>query len=126
MGGKSSLGPAIEELLASAAPGDAVADDRIGTQIGEALVGSLLDMRTTLAQLEGQDPGPASSVRKLIGVRQRQDTAELTMDLAGEAGWVEGPLTREYLNLRCLTIAGGTEQILLTVAAERLLGLPRN
>ncbi|MFD6858056.1 acyl-CoA dehydrogenase [Rhodococcus sp. NPDC060090] len=126
MGGKSSLGPAIEELLTLAAPGDAVADDRIGTQIGEALVGSLLDLRTTLAQLEGQDPGPASSVRKLIGVRQRQDTAELAMDLAGEAGWVEGPLTREFLNLRCLTIAGGTEQILLTVAAERLLGLPRS
>jgi hypothetical protein len=26
---------------------------------------------------------------------------------------------------RCLTIAGGTEQILLTLAGERLLGLPR-
>jgi alkylation response protein AidB-like acyl-CoA dehydrogenase len=28
-------------------------------------------------------------------------------------------------NTRCLTIAGGTEQILLTMAGERLLGLPR-
>ncbi|WP_241386668.1 acyl-CoA dehydrogenase [Rhodococcus sp. CH91] len=125
MGGKSSLGPRIEELLALSEPGDPVAEDRIAVQIGEATVGSLLDLRATLAQLEGQDPGAASSVRKLIGVRQRQDTAELAMDLAGEAGWVEGPLTREFLNTRCLTIAGGTEQILLTVAAERLLGLPR-
>ena len=125
MGGKSSLGPRIEELLELSTPGDPVAEDRIATQIGEATVGSLLDLRATLAQLEGQDPGAASSVRKLIGVRQRQDTAELAMDLAGEAGWVEGPLTREFLNTRCLTIAGGTEQILLTVAAERLLGLPR-
>ncbi|MGU3585291.1 acyl-CoA dehydrogenase [Rhodococcus sp. C26F] len=126
MGGKSSLGPRIEELLELSTPGDPVAEDRIATQIGEATVGSLLDLRATLAQLEGQDPGAASSVRKLIGVRQRQDTAELAMDLAGEAGWVEGPLTREFLNTRCLTIAGGTEQILLTVAAERLLGLPRD
>lgn len=126
MGGKSSLGPRIEELLALSEPGDPVAEDRIGAQIGEATVGSLLDLRATLAQLEGQDPGAVSSVRKLIGVRQRQDTAELAMDLAGEAGWVEGPLTREFLNTRCLTIAGGTEQILLTVAAERLLGLPRD
>ncbi|WP_229566924.1 acyl-CoA dehydrogenase [Rhodococcus sp. RDE2] len=125
MGGKSSLGPRIEELLELSTPGDPVAEDRIATQIGEATVGSLLDLRATLAQLEGQDPGAASSVRKLIGVRQRQDTAELAMDLAGEAGWVEGSLTREFLNTRCLTIAGGTEQILLTVAAERLLGLPR-
>lgn len=126
MGGKSSLGPRIEELLELSTPGDPVAEDRIATQIGEATVGSLLDLRATLAQLEGQDPGAASSVRKLIGVRQRQDTAELAMDLAGEAGWVEGPLTREFLNTRCLTIAGGTEQILLTMAAERLLGLPRD
>ncbi|MBF0663662.1 acyl-CoA dehydrogenase [Rhodococcus sp. (in: high G+C Gram-positive bacteria)] len=125
MGGKSSFGAAIEELLELSTPGDAVADDRIAVQIGEATAGSLLDLRTTLAQLGGQDPGAASSVRKLVGVRQRQDTAELAMDLAGEAGWVEGPLTREFLNTRCLTIAGGTEQILLTVAAERLLGLPR-
>ncbi|MBM7458377.1 acyl-CoA dehydrogenase [Rhodococcus coprophilus] len=126
MGGKSSFGAAIEELLELSAPGDAVANDRIAVQIGEATAGSLLDLRTTLAQLGGHDPGAASSVRKLVGVRQRQDTAELAMDLAGEAGWVEGPLTREFLNTRCLTIAGGTEQILLTVAAERLLGLPRD
>ena len=31
----------------------------------------------------------------------------------------------DFLNTRCLTIAGGTEQILLTMAGERLLGLPR-
>jgi alkylation response protein AidB-like acyl-CoA dehydrogenase len=125
MGSKSSLGKAIEDLIELASPGDPIAEDRIATQIGEAMVGSLLDLRTTLAQIGGQDPGPASSVRKLIGVRQRQDTSELAMDLAGEAGWVEGPLTREFLNTRCLTIAGGTEQILLSLAAERLLGLPR-
>ena len=28
----------------------------------------------------------------------------------------------DFLNTRCLTIAGGTEQILLTLAGERLLG----
>lgn len=125
MGSKSSLGKAIEDLIELSSPGDPVAEDRIAVQIGEAMAGSLLDLRTTLAQLGGQDPGPASSVRKLIGVRQRQDTSELAMDLAGEAGWVEGPLSREFLNTRCLTIAGGTEQILLSLAAERLLGLPR-
>ncbi len=30
---------------------------------------------------------------------------------------------RYFLNTRCLSIAGGTEQILLTLAGERLLGL---
>jgi alkylation response protein AidB-like acyl-CoA dehydrogenase len=32
---------------------------------------------------------------------------------------------RYFLNTRCLSIAGGTEQILLNLAGERLLGLPR-
>jgi 3-oxochol-4-en-24-oyl-CoA dehydrogenase len=48
------------------------------------------------------------------------------MDLADGAGAVEeGKIVHDFLNTRCLTIAGGTEQILLTLAAERLLGLPR-
>jgi len=32
---------------------------------------------------------------------------------------------RTFLNDRCLSIAGGTTQVLLNVAAERILGLPR-
>jgi alkylation response protein AidB-like acyl-CoA dehydrogenase len=47
------------------------------------------------------------------------------MDLSEGAGVVEDKIVHDFLNTRCLTIAGGTEQILLTVAAERLLGLPR-
>ncbi|WP_137723190.1 acyl-CoA dehydrogenase [Prescottella subtropica] len=125
MSGGSSLGKAVEELLELAGDPDPVTADRLGALIAEALVGSIIDLRTTLRQLDGQDPGPASSVRKLVGVRNRQDVAEFAVDLAGEAGWVEGPLTREFLNTRCLSIAGGTTQILLTVAAEHLLGLPR-
>ncbi len=125
MSGGSSLGKAMEELLELTGGSDPVAEDRIGFLVGEALVGSLLEHRTTLRQLDGQDPGPASSVRKLVGVRHRQGVAEYALELAGVGGAVEGPLSREFLNTRCLSIAGGTEQILLTVAAEHLLGLPR-
>ncbi|WP_336880703.1 acyl-CoA dehydrogenase [Rhodococcus globerulus] len=125
MSGGSSLGGAMEELLVLAGSPDPVVADKLGGLIGTAMVGSLLELRTTLRQLDGQDPGPASSVRKLVGVRQRQTVAEFAMELGGPAGWVEGPLSREFLNTRCLSIAGGTTQILLTVAAERILGLPR-
>lgn len=31
----------------------------------------------------------------------------------------------EMLNTRCLSIAGGTTQVLRNVAGERILGLPR-
>ncbi|MBM4653752.1 hypothetical protein GS462_25760 [Rhodococcus hoagii] len=72
-------------------------------------------------------PGPRSGVERAQARRcpQPSGVAEFAVELAGEAGWVEGPLTREFLNTRCLSIAGGTTQILLTVAAEQLLGLPR-
>ena len=40
-------------------------------------------------------------------------------------GIVDSPDVRYFLNTRCLSIAGGTEQILLNLAGERLLGLPR-
>ncbi|MET4612955.1 alkylation response protein AidB-like acyl-CoA dehydrogenase [Rhodococcus sp. PvR044] len=128
MSGGSSLGKAMEELLELAERGgpNAVTEDRVGFLIGEAMVGSLLEHRTTLRQLDGQDPGPESSVRKLVGVRHRQAVAEFALELSGPGGAIEGPLSREFLNTRCLSIAGGTEQILLTVAAERILGLPRD
>ena len=74
----------------------------------------------------GQDPGAQSSVRKLIGVRYRQALAEFMMDVSEGGGLRRATdAVFDFLNTRCLTIAGGTEQILLTVAAERLLGLPR-
>jgi alkylation response protein AidB-like acyl-CoA dehydrogenase len=70
------------------------------------------------------DPGAPSSVRKLIGVRYRQALAEIITDSYDGSGIVESPDVRYLLNSRCLSTAGGTEQILLTLAGKRLLGLP--
>ena len=90
-----------------------------------AQVGSLLDQRIAQLAVGGADPGPQASARKLIGVRYRQNLAEFRMGLSEDAGLVFDPRVHDFLNTRCLTIAGGTEQILLTLAGERLLGLPR-
>ncbi|WP_319449268.1 MULTISPECIES: acyl-CoA dehydrogenase [unclassified Mycobacterium] len=109
--------------------GDADVDpaeaDRLGTLIVAAQVGALLDQLIAQLAVGGHDPGAPSSVRKLIGVRYRQNLAETIMDSYAGAGLVDSPDVRYFLNTRCLSIAGGTEQILLTVAGERLLGLPR-
>nr|WP_277350762.1 acyl-CoA dehydrogenase [Rhodococcus sp. HNM0569] len=123
MSGGSSVGSAVEQLYELAPDEDPVTDDELGRLTASAVVASVLDVRNTLARLAGQDPGAGSSVRKLVGVRQRQEVAELAMRLAGATE--ESPRTREFLNTRCLSIAGGTTQILETVAAERVLGLPR-
>jgi alkylation response protein AidB-like acyl-CoA dehydrogenase len=36
------------------------------------------------------------------------------------------PLAHTMLNTRCLTIAGGTSEVLKNVVAERILGLPKD
>ncbi|HXY64217.1 MAG TPA: acyl-CoA dehydrogenase [Mycobacterium sp.] len=123
----TALGNPMEELLAVAAEInlDVAQQDRLARLIITAQVGSLLDQRIAQLVVGGQDPGAESSVRKLIGVRYRQALAEYRMDLTEGAGVVVDNTVYDFLNTRCLTIAGGTEQILLTLAAERLLGLPR-
>ena len=57
-----------------------------GSLVCEAHGQALLAFRTTLRQLSGADPGPASSVRKLVGMRHQQDAAELRFELLGTAG----------------------------------------
>ena len=104
---------------------DVAEQDRLGGLIVAAQVGALLDRLIAQMAMGGHDPGAPSSVRKLIGVRYRQQLAETIMDCVEGSGIVDSPDVRYFLNTRCLSIAGGTEQILLTVAAERLLGLPR-
>ncbi|OBF72100.1 acyl-CoA dehydrogenase [Mycobacterium sp. 852002-51613_SCH5001154] len=123
----TALGNPMEELLKVLAELDldAAQQDRLGRLIVIAQTGALLDQRIAQLAVGGQDPGAQSSVRKLIGVRYRQALAEFMMDVAEGGGLVRNHAVYDFLNTRCLTIAGGTEQILLTVAAERLLGLPR-
>ncbi|OMC40385.1 acyl-CoA dehydrogenase [Mycobacterium sp. IS-1264] len=123
----TALGNPMEELLKVLAgiDLDTSQQDRLGRLIVTAQTGALLDQRIAQLAVGGKDPGAQSSVRKLIGVRYRQALAEFTMDVSEGGGLVHNQAVFDFLNTRCLTIAGGTEQILLTVAAERLLGLPR-
>jgi alkylation response protein AidB-like acyl-CoA dehydrogenase len=123
----TALGNPMEELLRTVTELDLdpAVQDTLGELIRSAQVGSLLDQRIAQLALGGQDPGPQASARKLIGVRYRQALSELRMELSEGAGVLENKEVHDFLNTRCLTIAGGTEQILLTLAGERLLGLPR-
>ncbi len=125
--GGTALGNPMEELLKTLADSepDTATAERLARLIIAAQAGSLLDQRIAQLAVGGQDPGSESSVRKLIGVRYRQELAEFRMDVAEGGGAVAGREVHDFLNTRCLSIAGGTEQILLTLAAERLLGLPR-
>ncbi|MFC9892831.1 acyl-CoA dehydrogenase [Nocardia sp. NPDC127579] len=127
MGG-NGIGPVLEELVAklpASGPGAELHNDRLGGFVAEAIAGLLLEQRALVKTLAGGDAGAQSSVRKLVGVRHRQAVAEFAVEAAGITGAQDTDVVKEFLLTRCLSIAGGTEQILLTVAGERILGLPR-
>ncbi|WP_181701165.1 acyl-CoA dehydrogenase [Nocardia sp. GTS18] len=128
MGG-GGIGGALEALLAGFPPGGwgtELREDHFGALITTSIAGTLLDQRIAAATVAGADAGAQAAVRKLVGVRYRQELAEYALELSGREGSLDSDVLKEFLLTRCLSIAGGTEQILLTVAAERILGMPRD
>jgi 3-oxochol-4-en-24-oyl-CoA dehydrogenase len=131
MGTGSSVGEAAEQLLTLASQQGATADplvrQRLGALVAEGMAVSLLDLQAVLASRGGGgDVSSLAAVRKLAGVAHRQAVAEAALELAGPAGaTANDPALHEFLLTRCLSIAGGTTQILLSLVGERLLGLPR-
>ena len=125
----SRLGVSTERAVALAANASSAEQVRVGHAVALASICSLLGVRSTLRSLAGQGPGAESSVAKLLGVRSRQDASELVVELHGDRVLLGGAQVErdvhEMLLTRCLSIAGGTTQILRNVAAERILGLPR-
>jgi 3-oxochol-4-en-24-oyl-CoA dehydrogenase len=138
MGTGSSVGDAAEGLLELAAARNAVADpvvrQRIGALVAEGMAVSLLDLQAVMATRMGGIAGGSggsspradtalAAVRKLVGAGHRQAAAAAALELAGTA---DAAAVQDFLLTRCLSIAGGTTQILLSLVGERLLGLPRD
>ncbi|MFJ1858021.1 acyl-CoA dehydrogenase family protein [Streptomyces anulatus] len=121
----------LEALIARSAGLDEATRTRIGALAAEAHALACVQLRTTLQQVSGREPGAGASVRKLVQTLHQQKVAELTLELLGPDGAVDEPAAGRralhgFLMSRCLTIAGGTTQIQLNVVAERILGLPRD
>jgi alkylation response protein AidB-like acyl-CoA dehydrogenase len=106
-----------------------VPDDCVVGALGEGWRVAMSTLATEREAIGGEDllavRGTHPAVRKLLGVAHRQQAAEAALIGLGPAGAVAGEETDEFLLTRCLSIAGGTTQILLNQVAERVLGLPR-
>jgi alkylation response protein AidB-like acyl-CoA dehydrogenase len=88
--------------------------------------------RSISALSRGEQPGPENSVGKLVSGSMLQEIAMFVSDLQGAAGVLIDPKVAEaagqfqsmLLSSPSGRIAGGTDEILRNIIAERVLGLP--
>ncbi|MGV0736191.1 acyl-CoA dehydrogenase [Mycobacterium syngnathidarum] len=87
-----------------------------------------LGVRETLRLLDGQAPGPASSIAKVATNVMLRRAAELTLRLTGPLAMEfdsQPAVVSPYLDLPAELIGGGTTEIQLNIIAQLILGLPR-
>ncbi len=86
--------------------------------------------RTLTALSKGQTPGPESSIIKIVAAPKMQDMGAFAMELMGPAGIMKEDVPHaagfqaQWIGGAGFRIAGGTDEILRNIVAERVLGMP--
>ncbi|MFN3585131.1 acyl-CoA dehydrogenase family protein [Phenylobacterium sp.] len=88
--------------------------------------------RTITALSRGQTPGPESSIGKVVSALQMQELANSAIEMLDQYGIINDPdlaplkgaFHGSLMFAPGLRIAGGTDEILKNIIAERVLGLP--
>jgi alkylation response protein AidB-like acyl-CoA dehydrogenase len=89
-------------------------------------------LRTLTALSRQQTPGPESSIGKLVAANRLQELSNELIECQDQFGLITRPgcavlggsIQRDYLYAPGLRIAGGTDEILKNIIAERVLGMP--
>ncbi|MEY4250909.1 MAG: hypothetical protein RJA87_2542 [Pseudomonadota bacterium] len=136
-----STGPNYAEIMALARStvtedGNALANDAFREKLADWYVQAeglkLTRFRTMTALSRGQTPGPESSIGKIISANQLQDLSNSAIELEDQFGIItdtaiapmEAAFQQSLMWAPGLRIAGGTDEILKNIIAERVLGLP--
>ncbi len=135
-----AIGPDVNELVTLARSvhtenGLAIDDPAVAERIAEFYVRSqglrFTKLRSMTELSRGATPGPQSSITKLVAASKLQDITSYGLDLLGMAGGVsesdmplKGLFEEALLYSPAMRIAGGTDEILRNIIAERVLKLP--
>ncbi|MCH7709286.1 MAG: acyl-CoA dehydrogenase, partial [Myxococcales bacterium] len=91
----------------------------------------LINARTMTALGRGETPGPQASIAKIVSASKQQEIASFGIDLLELGGALVGAdqpagglFQQGYLSSPGIRIAGGTDEILRNIIAERVLGMP--
>ncbi|OSC30202.1 acyl-CoA dehydrogenase [Mycobacterium vulneris] len=119
---------ALIDLLERHRPGDSGVAREVGALLIESYTLATLNLRQAARAVFDAGAGIEGNIAKLFGAEHAQRVAELALRIADRAILVgeEPEVVHDYLFSRCLTIAGGTSEIVRNLIAERILGLPRD
>jgi alkylation response protein AidB-like acyl-CoA dehydrogenase len=140
-GGGSGSGHARVLKLASdiaTLAGPAIKDSGLREKIADWFVQAeglkYTTFRTMTALSRGQTPGPESSIGKVVSASLMQDMANTALELEDQFGIINDPklaplsaaFQASLMAAPGMRIAGGTDEILRNIIAERVLGLPQD
>ena len=139
-GGAGAGFSALKELAESVYIGDrlAIEDSNVRAKLANWYVRQsglkYTNYRTLSALSRGEVPGPENSIGKLVAAPMSQDMASFAIDLLEQEGIVRdasydedfGTIFQDtYMGSPGARIAGGTDEIMANIIAERVLGLPQ-
>jgi acyl-CoA dehydrogenase len=114
----------------------AIEDGAVRQKLADAFITSkglqYTSYRILSALSRGATPGPEGSISKAVGAPFGQQLSAFALELQGAMGGVADPALapqealwqESYLGAPGLRIAGGTDEVLRNIIAERVLGLP--
>ncbi|MGH1421250.1 MAG: acyl-CoA dehydrogenase family protein [Hyphomonas sp.] len=131
-----SPGPDWKEIMTYAKNNGAMDDQAFREKLADWYVNAqgykLTKFRTQTAMSRGQTPGPENSIGKIITANHLQDICNSAIELQDHYGLITDEDTapadaifqQSFMWAPGLRIAGGTDEILKNIIAERVLGLP--
>lgn len=133
-----SPGPDWAEIMAYAQTSGAMSDQAFREKLADWYVAAqgykLTKFRTQTALSRGQTPGPENSIGKIITANHLQDICNSAIEMQDHYGIMtdsdrmpaDAIFQQSFMWAPGLRIAGGTDEILKNIIAERVLGLPQD